>query len=518
MSVNRKIAINTLTTYMQSVLALFVGLFSARWVLIALGPVDLGLFGVVGSILLLITFLNVALTTGVSRHYSHSIGKSVTLTKGEGDSDLKSWFNTALSAHLSIAFLILLIGWPCGHYAIQHFLNIPENRLQACILVYRISIVAAMIEIAAVPFVAMYAAHQKLTQVAILRSVQSVLILQLAWMLMSVQSDRLVFYAAGLSLASASVTLVLVVRSFSIFSACRPELKLFFDKSYFASLFSYVGWKILGTACVAFRNGGIPVMINLLFGPLLNAAFAIANRVSIQTSSLAASMQSAFQPAIVSAEGKGDRAQMLSMSLRVCRLGSVMVMLFAIPLVLEMETVLKLWLREPPPHTSVLCQWVIGLLVLDKMTSGAMIAVNAYGKIALYEIVQGSTFLIALPALWLFHKLGLGAQSIGLALFLSVSLYCIGRLVFAKFLVSFSISKWMKEVGFPVSCIIFASAILGALIQLYLPQGLARLLLISVICSSLVVSLGYTFLLQGKEKDAITAAIAKIIHRYSFLR
>lgn len=507
-----------MTTYAQSVITLFVGLFSARWALIALGPVDLGLFGVVGSILILITFLNVALAMGVSRHYSHSIGRSAALTKDQADIELKSWFNTALSTHLSIAALILIIGWPCGQYVIQNLLNIPENRLQACITVYRISIVTAMIEVSAVPFIAMYTAHQKIAQVAILRSAQSFVVLILAWMLLSIQSDRFVFYAAGLSLSSVSVTLILVIRSFSLFKACRPELKLFFNKKYFTQLFSYVGWKILGTACVAFRNGGIPVLINLLFGPILNAAFNIANRVSIQASSLAASMQNAFQPAIVSAEGKGDRAQMLAMSLRVCRLGSAMVMLFAIPLVLEMELVLKLWLREPPPHTADLCQWVIGLLILDKMTSGAMIAVNAYGKIALYEIIQGSTFLIALPVLWMFHKLGFGAQSIGLALFISVSLYCIGRLVFAKFLVSFSISKWMKEVGLPVSCIIFACAILGALIQLYLPQGLARLLLTSVICSSLVVSLGYMLLLQGKEKHAITTAIAKIIHRYSFLR
>jgi O-antigen/teichoic acid export membrane protein len=509
MSHTRKIAINTLSTYAQSLLALFVGLFSARWALMALGPVDLGLFGVVGSILILISFLNTALSIGVSRHYAHSIGSSESLTDEQKNLELKTWFNTALSAHLGIAILVLLIGWPCGEYVIHHVLNIPANRLDACIVVYRISISTAILEVSAVPFIAMYTAHQKLTEVAILKSFQSIAILILAWLLLGVTSDRLVFYAAGLALASASVTSVLLIRACYLFTACRPQWELMFIKKYFTHLLSYVGWKVFGTACVALRNGGIPVLINLLFGPVINAAFAIANRVSIQASSLSASMQNAFQPAIVTAEGKGDRTQMLAMSLRVCRLGSAMVMIFAIPLALEMHTVLKLWLHEPPPHTAGLCQWVIALLILDKMTSGAMIAVNAYGKIARYEIIQGVTFLIALPALWLFHKVGLGPQSIGWAMFISVTLYCAGRLIFAKSLVSFPISKWIKEVGFPVSCIVLFCVMMGYMIHLSLPDSLWRAALSIGTSIISIALLGYAFLLNNDEKKFVISHVLR---------
>lgn len=514
MTQNRTIVINTLATYAQSLIGLFVSLFSARWILMALGPVDLGLFGVVGSILLLITFLNTALSIGVSRHYAHSIGRSATMPKEQMEIDLKSWFNTALSAHLCIALLIALVGWPLGHHIIQNILNIPADRLHACVLVYRISIVTAIIEVSAVPFVAMYAAHQKIAQVAMIRSAQSVVVLILAWMLLTVRSDRLVFYGGGLALASISVTTVLVIRSFVIFKACRAELSLLINRKYFSKLFYYVGWKILGTACVVSRNGGIPIMINLLFGPILNAAFAIANRVSTQANSLAASMQQAFQPAIVSAEGKGDRSQMLSMSLRVCRLGSAMVMLFTVPLILEMESVLKLWLRDPPPHTATLCQWVLGILILDKMTSGAMIAVNAYGKIAIYEIIQGSTLLIALPALWIFHRIGLGYHSIGMALFISSTLYCIGRLAFARHLLSFPVWKWLKEISLPVFFIILTCVLLGTLIQFYLPLGLLRVMVISIICALSVLVIGYQILLQSEERQTIKIAMNKIIRKY----
>jgi O-antigen/teichoic acid export membrane protein len=475
--------------------------------------VDLGLFGVVGSIILLITFLNSALTTGVGRFYAHSIGKNSAMPSGAGRDELHRWFNTAFSTHLGIAIIVLTLGWPLGEYAIRNCLNIPDNRLNACVVVYRISIANALFEIISVPFMAMYSAHQALAKVAMFRTFQSFLILTLAWILLGVETDRLIFYAGGLAASSMSITLILVFRSLFLYPMCRPDPRLFFQRNYFFDLFSYVGWKFFGTGCVVARNGGLPVMINLMFGPVMNAAFAIANRVSIQASTLATSMQSAFQPAIVSAEGKGDRPQMLEMSLRVCRLGSLLVLIFAIPLALEMEAVLILWLKEPPPFTSGLCQWIIAVLGIDKMTSGAMIAVNAHGKIALYELFQGSTFLVALPIMWILYRAGLGVNSVGAALFVSNLFYCLGRLLFAKGLVRFSLLAWLQRVFIPVSVIVVFSASIGYGVQKLMNESILRLLMVLCATSLVTATSGCVLLTQEKEKYALLSTLIKIKSR-----
>lgn len=511
MQQNKRIAINTLATYSQSLLALLIGLFSARWFLEALGAVDLGIFGVVGGIILLFSFVNTALTMGVSRFYCISIGESLDQSEQKKREELHRWFNTAFSAHISIALLILAIGLPMGECAIRNWLNIPDDRLAASVIVFRISIANAICEILSVPYIAMYYAHQAIAKIAVYRSFQSLLILALAWTLMHVEGDRLIFYAAGMAASSLSVTFLLVIRSLRCYPFCRPNRRLFFQREYLGKLLSYVGWKFFGTGCVVVRDGGIPVMLNLMFGPVMNAAFTITNRVSVQVSTLASSMQNAFQPAIVSAEGNGNRTQMLQMCMCVCRFGTLLVIVFAVPLAIEMDAVLRLWLKNPPPHTAELCQWILGLLILDRMTSGAMIAVNACGKIALYEIVQGSTFLIALPALWLFHKLGLGALSIGLALFLSVSLYCIGRLVFAKFLVSFPIAKWIKDVALPVVIIISISYLSGILINQHMTEGILRIISITAVTSISAFIAGFILLTSHEEKKQIKLILKGVI-------
>jgi Na+-driven multidrug efflux pump len=507
------IAFNATISYAQSLVALMVGLFTARWVLEALGAADLGLFSVVGSIILLISFVNTALSLGVSRFYAYSIGKGKNLAGDVAHNDLVQWFNTAFVLHFGLGILICVVGWPSGEFTIRHWLNIPEDRIESCVLVFRFSIFAAFCGIISVPFVAMFVAHQKIAQASFFKMLQNLLVLALAWVLLSVDSNRLVFYGAGMAAIAISIKALLVARATWIFPSCRLRPVYFWNRDCLSRLFSYVGWKFLGTACVASRDGGLPVMVNMYFGPVMNAAFNIANSMSMHASSLATSLQSAFQPAIVAAEGTGDRARMIAMSLKVCRYGSLLVLLFIVPLGIEMKTILDVWLKQPPPHTTELCQWILAMLLLEKMTSGAMIAVNAYGKIAMYEIIQGATFLLGLPILWLLHRQGVGPSAIGLALFISMAVYCLGRLAFAKALVSFPLTSWIRKVAMPVALICLSGILLGFITQQSLQAGWIRLLIIVALCGGVSLSLGVSILLSKAERGQMASAARDMITR-----
>lgn len=278
-------------------------------------------------------------------------------------------------------------------------------------------------------------------------------------------------------------------------------------------LFSYAGWKTLGTSCVVMRGQGIPILVNLYFGPAINASYAVAHRLSTQTISFSTALLHAFQPAVVSAEGKGNRTAMLELAIQVCKFGSLLVLLFAIPLIIEVDTLLVLWLQSPPEYSGVLCQWMLAMLIVDKMTSGHMLAVNAYGKIATYEIIQGTLLFMALPASWLLFELDMGPTALGYALFGTMALYCGGRLFFAKSLVQLSIRIWLRQVGVPVAILIAAAGATGhAIAQLY-PAGFIRLCITTAACSIVTISLAWPVLLKKSEQDFVTDILRRLTKR-----
>lgn len=501
------IAFNTLVSYGQSLVGLVVGLFSARWVLEALGAVDFGLFGVVGSIIMLIAFLNGGLSVGVSRFYAYSIGRSTSRSQQGSDQDLLRWFNTALSAHFALGVLILALGWAAGEYAIRHWLNIPPDRLQACVLVFRFSMVAAFFSVISVPFTAMFAAHQALAELALFGILHSLLVLGLSWMLLTAKSDPMVFYAFGMASFSIGINTLQIIRATAKFKACRPMVAHLVDEEYFRKLFSYVGWKMFGMSCVVLRSQGIPILTNVFFGPVMNAAYSIADRVSLQATNLSSSLLNAFQPAVMAAEGSGNRELMIAMSLQVCRFSTLLVLLFSIPLMAEMHTVLEIWLKKPPPHAAQLCRWLLAALIMDKMTSGAMLAVNAFGKITLYELVQGPIFLLALPIMWAFVRLGYGPASIGCALFSSHALYCLGRLLFARRLIAYPLLEWTKAVAIPSISLICISFLVSLGVVHILQPGLLRLFLTTAAIMLVLILAAWRFIFSDVEKEYMFSAL-----------
>lgn len=517
MKESTRIILNTLATYGRSLFALVVSLFSARWVLEALGRTDFGLYGVVGSLILLISFLNGGMSVGVARFYAYSVGRGQKLPPDEALIDLKRWFNTAFSIHLILPLLLVLVGYPIGTYAIVNWLTIPAERVDACLWVFRISLITGFVSVFSVPFIAMYTAHQYITELAFFNILRSCGTLLGAFFLLKVQSDRLIVYAMYMMAINAGIPIIQILRAGIKFKACRIKPAYMYCGTYLKELFAFVGWKMFGMSCVVMRMQGSPILINLFFGPQINAAYNIANRVSMQATELSTALMGAFQPAITSMEGRGDRKKVLSTVLQVCKFGTLLVLLFVIPLILEMDNVLKLWLKNPPEYSGALCRWMLVMLVIDRITSGQMLAVNAYGKIALYELIQGTLLFLALPISWLLFKLQFGPVALGYALVFSMALYCIGRLVFCKKLLKMNIFAWVRGVAMPIVVIIGISALAGFSIVHWAYAGFSRLCLTAAVTGVCTMSLAWVLLLNGSEKEFVRESMKKLITRiFSF--
>jgi O-antigen/teichoic acid export membrane protein len=517
MTSSQRIVLNTLATYGRSVLTFGLNLFTARWVLLALGQVDLGLFGVVGSIISFIGFISMVMRGAVTRFYAYSIGYGKTLSPDDAVADLRRWFNTALAVYFALPLLLVLIGLPIGEYAIRHWLTIPPDRLAACLWVFRISLLGAFLGMVAIPYTAMYTAYQLITVLAVFDIVRVVVLFFGTFALLRWPGDRLIAYAVLVMLVNAGIPLMLVMLARLRFKACRVVWREWFDRSRLAELFSFAGWQMFGGLGAILRNQGSAILVNLHFGPSANAAYSISNQLSAQASTLSGAMQNALTPAITTAEGSGHREQAIDLSLRACKFSTFLALILILPLLLELEEVLHLWLKAPPDHTAILSCCMMVMMIIDKLTFGHMILVAAHGEIALYQAMLGTALILTLPLAWLLIKAGMGLASVGVAFVATVSVASVGRVLFCRSLFGMSPKIWLTRVVGPLVMLMVVAGGLGALCVWSFPAGLPRLFLTVAVTEIVILALGWWGVFDAKERGFALRMFSEISQKMKAL-
>jgi O-antigen/teichoic acid export membrane protein len=501
---SRRIILNTVATYIRSVIAVGLGLFSSRWVLAGLGASDYGLFAVVGSIITFITFLNGVMAGSASRHFAFALGR--------GDSDeVNKWFNTSLSIHLILPVVLISIGWPIGEYCIRQVLTIPPARILACLWVFRLSLIVAFIGMVSIPYTAMFSAKQHIAELAAWGTLQSVMSFALAYILTTVSGDRLLFYAGYGVAIGGLFQFVQVMRARHLFSECRLRYSRWFDSRRFREIFSFASWNLIGTFGATLRDQGSAILLNTHFGPRVNAAFGIATQVSNQTSQLGVAMTQAFSPEVTASEGRGDRARMLSLAQQASKFGTILVLLFAIPLMVEMDYVLKIWLIEPPLYTALFCKLILATFVLDRLSAGYMLASHAYGKIAAYQASLGTCLVLTLPLAWVFLKFGAPPTSVGIAFVVTMAGVSLGRVFWARRYLGVPIRRWLGEVALPSGTVTLAAllAVMGP--HWLLSPSFPRLVLVSVAGIVTIVFTAWFLALDGKERSFVKQNAGRLL-------
>lgn len=500
---SRKIAINTMATYGRSVLAAAMALFSGRWVLAALGQSDFGLFSVVGSIIVFILFLSNVMSAGASRFFAYSIGRNA-------PTETNTWFNVSLSIHTFLGITLALLGWPIGEYVVRHVLTVPPDRVDACAWVFRLSLISAFATMVTVPFTAMFNAKQRIVEVAVIGLLQSAAVFGLAWFLGKVHGDLLLVYSAGMVLIILVAQLTMMGRAIASFPECQLSMKHWFNPARLKEMFSFTGWTLIGVAGSMLRDQGSALLLNLFFGPTVNAAYAVGTQVSAQTNQLSMSMVTAFSPEITASEGRGDRARMLSLSNQASKFGTILVLLFAIPLMVEMDYVLVLWLKHPPEHSATFCRFILSTFVLDRLTVGTMLSVSAHGRIAAYQATVGTCLLMTFPIGWVLLHSGLPATSIGYAFLITITAASLGRVLWARRLFQMHISTWIGEVLIPTLGVAFAASACALFVhQLPIPPFL-RLALVGITSVLAAAVVGWQIAMRPNERQFAQRALARL--------
>ena len=512
MSPRTRIVVNTIVSYSRSIFAIGFGLFTMRWVLAVLGVAEYGLFTLMGSLIAFISFLNGILGISVARYYAYAIGESDIQTEA-GHENLCRWFNTALSIHLCVPAILIISGYPLAVFAIRNWLNIPAERLDTCIWVFRISLVTAFVSMSSVPFIAMYTARQLISELSLFSIVVTMLNFGCAYALFYVGSDKLLTYAIFMMAVNAGIPLLQILLAIVQFRECRMRLAYWGDWKRLKSLLSFAGWTTFGFSGYTFGNQGNVVLTNQFFGSAMNASYGIAAQITNHTGALSNALMGAMAPVITSCEGSGDHQRTVQLALRSGRIGSFLLILFGVPLLLELPEVIRLWLGTLPAYVVPICTVALCGAIVNKLTLGHQMAMNASGKIALWQFFEGSILAAMVGFGFVFILMGFGPLSAALGCLCSSILSAATVLVFCQKRLNMSIMLWLRHVACPIAITTIMTMLLAGTSLWLFPPSFLRIV-VTVACSlAIMLPLGWFVILEDAERSFVKAKVSAVMGR-----
>lgn len=505
MTQGARIIWNTIATYGRSMFGVACGIFSARWVLDALGHEDFGLYAVVGAMVIFLNFLNIQFSGAIARYYAFSIG----FARKSGNeiiglTECRSWFTTAVMIHTILPLVMVAVGWPLGEYAIRHaWLSIPIQRVDACVWVWRIVCASSFFGMFNVPFQAMYLAKQYIAELTIYSFFQTIAKTAFIFYMTLHRCDWLVKYAVAMAVVAVAPQLVICLRAMVVFKECRIVSRAFGEFRRVRDLSCYALWTAIGGLGFVASHQCMSILINNYFGAKIVAGLGVSQTVSGEAASLTGALQGAFSPAITTAYGEGNLEKFRSMAFWACKAGTFLTLMFAIPMALEINQILIMWLKDPPPMSAQLCICALMFVVIEKLTCGHITAVNATGKIAKFQTLRGVLRCLVIPFALVPAYLNWGVVAVAAALPLSALIVDGGDVWLARSVVGMGVRYWLFHVVLPLLALVAIALPLGYCPRLWMEASFCRLVLTSLMIFFAMIPLGWCLLLDNAEREFI---------------
>lgn len=468
---------------------MLVALFTVKIVLKSLGVIDYGIYNVVGGIVTMLGFLSTTMTGASQRFFSFELGRNDHLK-------LRKTFSLTFIIYALIAVIVIVISETIGLWFLKNKMVIPDDRLQASFWVFQFSILSFVTVIMSIPYQSIIIAKEKMKIYAYVGIFEALLKIAVVFLLTTISYDKLILYAVLMfssTFLCCSVYQIYCLKNFK-------ETKLIFtiDKRIIKNLISYAGWNMIGAISNILRLNGVNVLLNLFFGPVVNAARAITNQIYVAINSLMINFYLAVRPQITKSFAANDYNYFINLVHKSSKFSYFIVLLMTMPIIIETKFVLEIWLNQVPKHSVIFIRLVLIALILETINNQLVAAIQASGKIKTYQIVISLILITVLPISYMLFTFGAAPEytfyiSIGLILF-----NFIPQLIIAKKTIKFSIMEYLRLVVLPIFMVTFSSYSIIVFIHSFFDYGLFRFI---VVCFSTLFILFFSIYFFGLSKS-----------------
>lgn len=490
-----RIARNTLMLYVRMLVLMLVGLYTSRVVLEALGENDFGIYSVVGGVVAMFTIISGALNSAVQRFITFEMGKGK-------DAQLNKVYSTAVTIQLILAVIIVILAEPAGIWFIRNEMTISPDRIPAAEWVLHFSLLSFVINLMSVPQMASITAHEKMSAYAWIGILDGLLRLGTALLIMHSGGERLIQYAALMA-----GTVLIVRAAYGIycrrhFEECR--YRPVFDKKLMKEMFSFAGWNFIGVTSSVLRDHGGNILVNLFSGTTVNAARGVALQLNGAVQGFVTNFMTAVNPQITKSYAAGEFSYMHSLVMKSSKLSFCLLFFIALPVLMNTDFLLGVWLDEVPLHTSLFVRLFLILTLSESLSNPMITSILATGDIRNYQLLVGGLVLLNLPVSYVFMRYG-AFPEVTVIVAIVISQICLfARLYMLKKAMDFPVMRFMKEVYLNVIFkVVAASAVLPLVVELYKPAGFSGFCISCAVCFVSVAVCVYMFGMTRDERGWI---------------
>lgn len=499
---NKRIAKNTAFLYVRTLVILFISFYTSRIVLDQLGDSDFGLYNVVGSLVMLFTFIQGSLTSTISRFFSFEIG-------GGNKESLNKVFCTAMNVHIIYAVIVFLLAETIGLWYVQNKMVIPMERITAATTVYHISTLSAVITILTVPFSAMIIAQEKMKAFAYISIFESLTKLGTALYLEITSSDKLIVF--GLSLFAIQMTIQFLNMAYCKRNFSCTRYKLLWDKNKFKEIFVFAGWTLISYSA-SIVNQATNLLLNAFFGPVVNAARAVAYQVQNNVTVFVTNFQIAINPQIIKNYAGKDMERVYDLVDMSTKISFSLLFILMFPLLVNLDFALNLWLKKVPDDTPEFIILISILTLLSIMQNPLNVVSEAANKLKKYNIVNSIYNLSQIPICYMALKI---THNVYLVFIIQIA-FC-----FVSYFIRLRLINGFSQIPMRRPFIVYSKTVLtiivsligGHLVMTSIESSVAGFFIKCAIITMFTIPWSYFFILDRNDRTPLNSYILKKIHR-----
>lgn len=500
---NKRLAKNTFILYIRMFLTMAVGFYTSRVVLNVLGVVDYGIYNVVGGIVGMLSVLNGSMA-GTTQRW-------ITIALGLGDiAYLKKVFSVSITAQGIIGVIVLVLTESIGLWYLYNYAVMPVERMDIAFCVFQISVLTLLLNIMNVPFLGSVIAHEKMGIFASFSIIEAIMKLVICVVLTIDIFDKLLMYAVLLFVAYIINFLWLQIYCYKKIPEAR--FRFGWDKQMYKDMWKLTSWTMFGHISLIGYTQGITLLINLFFGPALNAAYSIANQATNIVNQFSSSFQTAINPQITKSYATKQYDEMNRLIYRSSKLSYFLMLIIAVPIFYEAHFLLELWLKNVPEHSVAFMRTGIFIAMLTAVRNPLVTAALANGNLKNYQLVVNGILIMVTPLVYVAYQLGATAEWSNIILLVAMFFAVLASAFMLQEMVFLNFETFMTEVVYKIIIVTSISLLIPACLYFQLEEGWLRMSTITLISFIASICVIYKIGLTSNESKYIRNWIYNKIH------